>query len=237
MATKNCICKCCGCGILFTPKKADRLKYCSRQCAFDNLANTPLRLEIRALKRISNSKHKELLPLNVLLEKHLLLKIANANKKTYNDLVGKKRHKPCDHCKLLFVFTITMGRYPKRCNKCTNLIGFEIKKENSKKSRKKQRSLGLRLSSHRQRARKYNVEFDPKLSSIQVFERDKWICQLCGNKTPKAMKGTIKLNAPELDHIIPLSKGGNHIWTNVQCCCRSCNIKKSDKPLGQLIMF
>jgi 5-methylcytosine-specific restriction endonuclease McrA len=33
-------------------------------------------------------------------------------------------------------------------------------------------------------------------------------------------------NSPELDHIIPLAKGGDHTKSNVQCVCASCNRKK-----------
>jgi 5-methylcytosine-specific restriction endonuclease McrA len=239
MATKNCICKCQGCGVLFKPKKADRLKYCSRECAFDNLSRkySPLRLEINALKRISKQTHKELLPFNVLIEKHLLLKIAKANKKSYENVVNTRSYKPCEHCKSLFVFTVTMGRHPKYCKTCHKVVFNEIRKKHAKKFRKKQRELGIRSHTHIKRAKKYKVEFDRKLSAIDVFDRDKWRCQLCGIATPKKLKGTLKPNAPELDHIVPLSKGGPHTLKNVQCCCRSCNIKKSDKPLGQLLMF
>jgi 5-methylcytosine-specific restriction endonuclease McrA len=31
------------------------------------------------------------------------------------------------------------------------------------------------------------------------------------------------------DHIIPLSKGGNHTESNIVPCCRACNSKKKDK--------
>lgn len=50
--------------------------------------------------------------------------------------------------------------------------------------------------------------------------------------------GTYKVNAPELDHIIPIAKGGAHVWSNLQCACRECNAAKSDKaPSGQIGLF
>jgi len=72
--------------------------------------------------------------------------------------------------------------------------------------------------------------FDP----IKVFMRDKWHCQLCGVSTPKRLRGTYEDDAPELDHVVPLALGGSHTWANVQCACRSCNISKGARALGQM---
>lgn len=86
-------------------------------------------------------------------------------------------------------------------------------------------------SARRARFRAALIErFDP----LEILDRDGWRCHICGIKTPKALRGTYEPRAPELDHIIPLSAGGDHSRLNTACCCRSCNIKKSDKPLGQL---
>lgn len=43
-------------------------------------------------------------------------------------------------------------------------------------------------------------------------------------------------NQIELDHIVPISKGGNHSIGNVMPLCRACNRSKSDKFLIQFIM-
>jgi 5-methylcytosine-specific restriction endonuclease McrA len=69
---------------------------------------------------------------------------------------------------------------------------------------------------------------------IKVFERDGWRCQLCMRKTPARLRGSYDPRAPELDHIVPISKGGAHSYINTQCACRECNGKKLDRPLGQL---
>lgn len=75
--------------------------------------------------------------------------------------------------------------------------------------------------------------FDP----IEIFERDKWRCQLCGRKTPKSLRGTTDDRAPELDHIVPLALGGSHTRANTQCVCRRCNQKKRATVQGQLRLF
>ena len=77
-----------------------------------------------------------------------------------------------------------------------------------------------------------------KFNPFKVFDRDGWKCQICGIKTPKFLRGTYKPNAPELDHIVPISKGGQHTMTNAQTSCRSCNATKSNgAPIGQMGLF
>lgn len=87
---------------------------------------------------------------------------------------------------------------------------------------------------HEQRARRAGALCDYGIDPLRVLARDGWRCQLCGCSTPKRLRGKNKPNSPELDHIIPIAAGGGHTWDNVQCTCRSCNISKSHKPLGQL---
>lgn len=70
-----------------------------------------------------------------------------------------------------------------------------------------------------------------------VFDRDGWQCQMCGCKTPRSKRGTYENKAPELDHIMPLSLGGEHSYRNTQCLCRGCNAIKSDVPMGQLSLL
>lgn len=50
-----------------------------------------------------------------------------------------------------------------------------------------------------------------------VFARDEWRCQYCGS------------SAENLDHVVPRSRGGLHVWENVVAACRRCNAKKMDR--------
>ncbi|PIY02262.1 MAG: hypothetical protein COZ21_15075 [Bacteroidetes bacterium CG_4_10_14_3_um_filter_31_20] len=52
---------------------------------------------------------------------------------------------------------------------------------------------------------------------IEVFERDKGRCVLCGST-----------DDIEYDHIIPFSKGGSNDAQNIRVLCRKCNRKKSN---------
>lgn len=96
-----------------------------------------------------------------------------------------------------------------------------------------QRRFSNRTSSASRRARKRknkHASFDP----VAILERDQWHCQICGKKTPKKYRGTTRDNAPEVDHIVPLSLGGSHLPGNCQCTCRSCNLNKRATVIGQL---
>lgn len=74
-------------------------------------------------------------------------------------------------------------------------------------------------------------KFDPD----DVFERDNWQCQICGRRTLKSKRGTAHTRAPELDHIVPLSAGGEHTIRNTQCACRSCNLEKGARYQTRLV--
>jgi len=67
------------------------------------------------------------------------------------------------------------------------------------------------------------------IDPIKVFDRDGWKCKLCGVDTPRSLRGKTSSRSPELDHVIPLSRGGTHTWGNVQCACRKCNGSKGAK--------
>jgi 5-methylcytosine-specific restriction endonuclease McrA len=93
-----------------------------------------------------------------------------------------------------------------------------------------------RISKGVDRARRRRAAIET-VNPIKVFDRDKWKCQFCGTKTPRSLRGTNEGRAPELDHIIPLARGGEHSYANTQCLCRTCNGSKGDKVLGQLRLF
>lgn len=64
----------------------------------------------------------------------------------------------------------------------------------------------------------------PKKTRFEVFKRDSFTCQYCGNKSPDAVL--------VIDHIEPVSKGGTNDILNLITSCRDCNAGKSDRPLA-----
>ena len=95
---------------------------------------------------------------------------------------------------------------------------------------------GYNSSSHFSRA-KQNGSIREHVVNKKVFMRDKYICQCCGIKCSPKKTNVVAKDAPRLDHIIPLSKGGSHTYDNVQTLCYYCNAQKSNKITGQLPLF
>lgn len=125
----------------------------------------------------------------------------------------------CRHCSLLFTTATNGGLHRLVCDVCIDA------------RRRKDR----RINKARRRALTKGCSAE-NVDPLKVFERDNWRCRLCNIKTPKALRGTYQDNAPELDHIIPLSLGGSHTYVNTQCACRRCNGLKSNKPMGQMLL-
>ena len=58
---------------------------------------------------------------------------------------------------------------------------------------------------------------------FDIFNRDGFTCQYCGHKPPDVML--------ELDHIVPVAKGGDNDEMNLITSCADCNRGKSAKIL------
>lgn len=80
----------------------------------------------------------------------------------------------------------------------------------------------------RNKLRKAAIRDGEKFDTLAVFDRDMWHCRICGIETPRELRGTFKPNAPELDHIVPITRGGKHTFANSQLACRACNTKKGN---------
>lgn len=119
---------------------------------------------------------------------------------------------PCHSCGKQFM--CGGGGRPKWCEVC------------SSNQRKQQKAANLKRCALRRGA-----SFSETFTREEIFDRDGWRCCICGKKIRMGISIHHKLS-PELDHIIPVSKGGPHTKENVQCVHRICNLLKSDTLAG-----
>jgi hypothetical protein len=63
-----------------------------------------------------------------------------------------------------------------------------------------------------------------KRQRFEVFKRDSFTCQYCGQSSPDVIL--------HVDHINPVAKGGTNSIINLVTSCNECNMGKSDKLLS-----
>lgn len=85
---------------------------------------------------------------------------------------------------------------------------------------------------HRRRARIRQSPWE-RFNKGEIYERDGWRCGICSKPVSKRLAYPHPMSAT-LDHVIPLSKGGGHTRSNVQCAHFMCNSLKADRGGGQL---
>lgn len=190
-------------------------KFCSKECAYE--MSKKVTAERDALLRMGihyeNKKAKE--------KQNAIMRVARA----IRDVAENRRKlesmlNPCKTCGKPVGYSF--GRSRIFCSK--ECLTQDMKQRPEYKEQ-------MRAYRKRRKALQRGAQVGESFSYKQIFERDKWKCRMCGVKTPASLRGTYEPNAPELDHIMPLSKGGTHSIDNAQLLCRQCNQWKSDKVL------
>lgn len=88
--------------------------------------------------------------------------------------------------------------------------------------RRKRESASLARHVRRMREKAATAErFDP----LEVFDRDGWVCGLCSLPVDPDRAWPDPMS-PSLDHVVPLSAGGEHSRANTQLAHWLCNVRK-----------
>ena len=138
----------------------------------------------------------------------------------------KKPSKFCIDCSK----EIWTGTRSPRCKNCTHKYKWrtnpEYKAGFQKRAKTYSKTLKGRITqqNHVRRYRAIMAGVKATLTTQEwqeIIEKFDYRCAYCHKRT--------KL---EVDHVIPISKGGNHTADNVVPACRSCNASKCDKILS-----
>jgi len=221
-------CTCAHCGAAFVAKQKNKI-YCSRLCNLKAFhARDPGRMKVFRDRERAKAESQP--------------KFSKVFYGTCSDcgsrFFWRRARKRCEACTIAAQKYVSASVHEDRICPCCGLKFVSRTLASTYCSLKCSRRMARRSSpsKHRERARKHGVSYAP-VSPAKVFDRDGWRCQICGKQTPKQRRGSRYSNAPELDHRVPISKGGAHDYANTQCACRACNGAKSNKVVvGQLSM-
>lgn len=61
----------------------------------------------------------------------------------------------------------------------------------------------------------------PRLCRRTLHQRDRGICMYCAKH--------VSYDAMQVEHVVPLSRGGRTVWKNVVCACHRCNHHKGNR--------
>lgn len=133
----------------------------------------------------------------------------------------------CADCKAELTWVVGPSKPRRRCAECARLCA----KQRKYAARRLQRRNGGRREERIQHERR---------KRLRIYERDGWVCHLCGTATIPGLAGTRASLAPTLDHLVTVTMCKALGWTNAQMNADSnlatahwyCNcIVRRDQPL------
>lgn len=203
------ICKYCG--KEFHPKGYDRTTYCSRECAF-------------ADKAAMTKKPKEKkMPVCVICGKEFEGRL---NCKYCSDECRKEKKK--QRALMMSQCIHNLNIKPRPCKECGIIFKPQYGSKHRKYCSNKCSNRAMSREEKSKRRQQMKRAFVERVYFKKIYQRDKGICQICGEPVEYNRCNKDKM-AATIDHVIPLSKGGKHCYDNCQLAHRLCNSLKSDK--------
>ena len=90
-----------------------------------------------------------------------------------------------------------------------------------------------RRERYRRKNRKRRTGRAGDYTLAEIAERDGWRCHLCKKPVSKKHNG-LHPKGPTIDHLVPVSAGGNDERDNVALAHRDCNVRRSNHGPAQL---
>jgi hypothetical protein len=100
---------------------------------------------------------------------------------------------------------------------------------------------GSNGAGHILRAQKHGVLYERGITRTKIRERDGVRCFYCDcvldfERVPGSGQVLRNPRYATIDHIVPMSSGGHHVWTNVCLACRACNSGKGYRSPTEWIL-
>jgi hypothetical protein len=205
---------CEGCGSVFEYRRNSANRYCSRECAFKHGTWKPtghqIESEVKALARIKTNILGWATKIYVVTGKPLKFSVRPTRQQERWAACVRVRVPVVDlRCSVCGdAFSCTLGYRRDKCLRCS-------KAQTNRNSKHIRRSRQRTNGGHR-------------VDDVAIFDRDGWKCQGCHMSVYKWWGAKHHDLVATIDHRAPLSKGGMHHESNLQCMCHRCNtIKRS----------
>lgn len=142
----------------------------------------------------------------------------------------------CMDCDGNFRVEAYKGPIPKRCGECTTKYWAKCQRRWANDNREQVRASISRCSKNNKSRRRRNAAKrralkanSPVVQNIDLellYDVFNGCCYLCGYE--------VEQDEWDLEHIVPLSKGGSHSYSNLAVSCPPCNSKKGPKQLWEV---
>lgn len=193
----------------YSQNKAGSRSYCSNDCK-------EIATEDRRLPPSTKLKWRQCLKCSKWMCRPRARKYCSFN--CWHSMTYKIRSGSCHLC------GIAIAKSRQYCVDCSERRKAETRKASQRRRRQKYGN------SFRARARQHGVRYE-RVDRTKVYERDGWKCGICQRKVNRRLKAPHPMSA-SLDHIVPMSLGGDHLYVNCQLAHHRCNSLKSSSGSG-----
>ena len=213
---------CQHCGKPFWRENAFRMKYCGKEC------QSVARAATRKPKPVSTTYHRECVWCGSFFETTIPNKKYCTTECSYNGNLRMKREQWADrYVPKTYVCKECGTEFTTECSNTHSVFCCQSCAEKNKHRREHQteRHKTYMRNSKRRREQQLRQQYGGPVSYDALYRRDCGICQICGMAVhpdkfcDDSWGGTI-------DHIVPLSIGGEHSMSNCQLSHRICNSLK-----------
>ena len=145
-------------------------------------------------------------------------------KKTWSSKTGK--HKVCASCRRQVQKELpNLWRAPQVRGQCKD-CGIPCEKFTCDGCATQNRRMARRIDNNRRRG----ATGADRYRKRDIAIRDGWLCHLCcGSVEPSLWGHHRHPESPNIDHVVPISRGGSDTAENVKLTHRVCNLRKSNK--------
>lgn len=219
----DCVCQ--QCGDMYHPIKHSQMTFCGHRCLFQY--RTEQARYRQGLREWAASRYVQVMICRACCVCRRTYRSARLTVLTCSTRCNEQMHM----LRARRRYRVSSGGLA--CRRCGGLLEYHQSVCANCRAEGKRRS--RRKSKHRRRMRMRDGRHDV-FDSHEIFARDGWCCQLCKKRVDLGCDVNDD-RFPNLDHIVAVSKGGDHTRLNTQCLCRKCNLEKSDGGGGQLLLL